>query len=214
MNEHHTFFLSHASEDKKYAHDLKQNIENQGYAVWFDQNKIRLSDNLREIIDLGLSHSLYGIVVLSHAYLAPHKTWTDYEFKHLIENHKIYIILHDMTLDALKKNHSKIYKVIETVLVTEDSRSFKNILEQLQGIIEERVGKKFFPLYKHLSAKNWQDADIETYNLIRKTRLLNFPNEDLIKLNSLWCICIALYNSGFHNPDRSVSGTLCLWLYK
>lgn len=189
MNEHHTFFLSHASENKAYARELKKRLENLDYTVWFDQDKILLSNDLEEVINKGITHSMYGIVVLSHDYLDRRKKWTAREFEQLIENHDIYIILYNIKLDDIKRKYRDIYEVIENKLVATNAKDFDYILEGLKEILEKRIEKDFFNLYKYLSEREWKAADIETYNLIRKKRLLNFPDEDLMKLSSLWCIC-------------------------
>jgi hypothetical protein len=189
MNEHHTFFLSHASEDKSYALKLKRHLEVQGYTLWFDIQNISWGDDLTERIDTGLTNSFYGIVVLSPHYLAPHKTWTIHEFNRLMKNHKIFIILHNIELQYIQTKYPRLHEVITRVLVIDSSSDFSEISRQLQRILEEMVGKKFYRLFKHLSAQEWPSADIETYNLIREERLLNFSNEDLMKLSSLWSIC-------------------------
>lgn len=189
MNEHHTFFLSHASENKAYVRELKKRLENLDYTVWFDQDKILLSNDLEEVINKGITHSMYGIVVLSPDYLDRRKTWTAREFEQLIENHDIYIILYHIKLDEIKRKHRDIYEVIENKLVATNAKDFDYILEGLQEILKKRIEKEFLDLYKYLSERNWRAADIETYNLIPRKRLLNCPNEYLMKLSSLWCIC-------------------------
>jgi hypothetical protein len=65
------FFISHASPDKEtIAHPLGTALESRGAKVWIDAAQIRLGDSLRQTIDDGLKRSRYGIVILSHSFLA------------------------------------------------------------------------------------------------------------------------------------------------
>jgi len=59
-------FISHASEDKneivkKLAHEL-QKAE---LSVWYDEFELKVGDSLSKSIDIGLSKSRFGIVILS-----------------------------------------------------------------------------------------------------------------------------------------------------
>lgn len=70
-------FISHASEDKKYARDLANSLVAMGVKVWFDEFELKIGDSLTRSIDLGLSKSTYGIVILSPSFFA--KEWTQKE---------------------------------------------------------------------------------------------------------------------------------------
>jgi hypothetical protein len=195
QSEYYTFFLSYASDDIDYASRLKNYLEDRSYTVWFDRQNILWADDLREIINLGLTNSLYGIVVLSRHYLAPHKTWTIHEFYHLINNHKIYIILHNIERQHIQIEYPDVYRAIEGLLVIEESSQFSRILQELQRIIAQRVEERFVPLYRHLSKREWDIADLHTCRLIDTKELFNSSQaqEDLIKLDSLWRICSSDY---------------------
>lgn len=50
--------------------------------VWYDELSLTVGDSLRKSIDLGLSKSRFGLVVLSSAFFA--KNWTQYELGGLV----------------------------------------------------------------------------------------------------------------------------------
>jgi tetratricopeptide (TPR) repeat protein len=75
-------FISHASEDKDFVRPLAQELRSLGLNVWYDSFVLRVGDNLARSIDIGLSKSRYGIVVLSKAFFA--KNWPEEELDILI----------------------------------------------------------------------------------------------------------------------------------
>lgn len=71
-------FISHASEDKAaFVRPLVNRLSRQGLAVWFDEMTLNLGDSLRGSIDMGLSRSRFGVVVLSPAFF--NKKWPQLE---------------------------------------------------------------------------------------------------------------------------------------
>jgi len=73
-------FISHASEDKKdFVDQLVDELKKAGFKVWYDTDRIKWGDSMRQKIDEGLSRSRFGIVVLSPSYIAPGKYWTKAE---------------------------------------------------------------------------------------------------------------------------------------
>jgi hypothetical protein len=76
-------FISHASEDKdNVVTPLANALKQRGLSVWFDKFELRIGDSLRRKIDAGISHSRFGIVVLSPAFFA--KGWPQYELDGLV----------------------------------------------------------------------------------------------------------------------------------
>jgi Domain of unknown function (DUF1883)/TIR domain len=76
-------FISHASEDKSsIVSPLANALRERGLSVWFDKFELRIGDSLRRKIDLGISRSRFGIVVLSPAFFA--KGWPQYELDGLV----------------------------------------------------------------------------------------------------------------------------------
>src|SRR5690348_13115544 len=59
-------FISHATEDKRdVARPLAGALVARGLRVWFDETELRPGDSLSRSIDLGLSRSRFGVVILS-----------------------------------------------------------------------------------------------------------------------------------------------------
>ncbi|MPN57643.1 hypothetical protein SDC9_205337 [bioreactor metagenome] len=77
-------------------------MKKQGLKVWYDTNKLKWGDSMREKIDKGLAKSRYGVVVLSPNYIAEHKYWTKAELNGLFQvesiNGKVILpIWHNLT---------------------------------------------------------------------------------------------------------------------
>jgi hypothetical protein len=75
-------FISHASEDKLYVKPLAEALRVAGISVWYDNMVMNWGDDLRPMIDRGLTSCRFGIVVLSKAFLAK-KKWTEHELNGL-----------------------------------------------------------------------------------------------------------------------------------
>lgn len=76
-------FISHASEDKEeIVRPLAYALKEKGLSVWYDEFELKIGDSLRRKIDMGLSKSNFGIVVISHSFIK--KGWTNYELDGLI----------------------------------------------------------------------------------------------------------------------------------
>lgn len=84
--EEYDVFISHAFEDKEdFVDELVAALRNLEIKVWYDTDKLKWGDSMREKIDKGLSKSRYGIVVLSPNYIAEHKYWTKAELNALFQ---------------------------------------------------------------------------------------------------------------------------------
>ncbi len=76
-------FISHSSEDKdNVVRPLANALKSGGLAVWYDEFELRIGDSLRRKIDLGLSKSRFGVVVLSPSFI--NKGWTNYELDGIV----------------------------------------------------------------------------------------------------------------------------------
>lgn len=85
-DEEYDVFVSHAYEDKEsFVDDFVEALRNQGLKVWYDTDKLKWGDSMREKIDKGLAKSRYGVVVLSPNYIAEHKYWTKAELNGLFQ---------------------------------------------------------------------------------------------------------------------------------
>lgn len=75
-------FICHASEDKEtFVRGLAQALS-EYLKVWYDEFSLSLGDSLRRKIDYGISHSRYGIVVLSENFFR--KDWPQKELDGLV----------------------------------------------------------------------------------------------------------------------------------
>lgn len=84
--EEYDVFVSHAWEDKEdFVDEFVSELRKQELKVWYDTNKLKWGDPMREKIDKGLSKSRYGVVVLSPNYMAEHKYWTKAELNGLFQ---------------------------------------------------------------------------------------------------------------------------------
>mgnify|MGYP005796310751 FL=1 len=85
-DEEYDVFVSHAYEDKEsFVDEFVEALQNQGLKVWYDTDKLKWGDSMREKIDRGLAKSRYGVVILSPNYIAEHKYWTKAELNGLFQ---------------------------------------------------------------------------------------------------------------------------------
>src|ERR1051326_4003373 len=77
-------FISHSSEDKEsFVRPFADALVRAGLRVWYDEFSLAVGDPLPRSIDKGLANSTFGIVVISHSFLA--KEWPRKELDALIE---------------------------------------------------------------------------------------------------------------------------------
>lgn len=85
-DEEYDVFVSHAWEDKvDFVDEFVEELREQGLVVWYDTDRLKWGDSMREKIDRGLAKSKYGIVILSPNYIAPKKYWTKAELNGLFQ---------------------------------------------------------------------------------------------------------------------------------
>ena len=85
-DEEYDVFVSHAYEDKEsFVDEFVEALRNKGFKVWYDTDKLKWGDSMREKIDRGLAKSKYGVVILSPNYIAEHKYWTKAELNGLFQ---------------------------------------------------------------------------------------------------------------------------------
>lgn len=76
-------FICHASEDKNdFVRPLAHKLKEKHLEVWYDEFSLKVGDSLRRSIDIGLSKSRYGIVVLSRNFFK--KEWPQWELDGLV----------------------------------------------------------------------------------------------------------------------------------
>lgn len=77
-------FICHAHEDKEaLVRPLSDALRNARLEVWYDEFSLLPGDSLRRAIDLGLTKSQFGIVVISEAFFG--KQWPQWELDGLVQ---------------------------------------------------------------------------------------------------------------------------------
>lgn len=88
VKQEYDIFISHAWEDKDdFVRPLAESLLNEGIKVWYDETSIKWGASIRQSIDNGLSHSRFGIVVISSVFLE--KYWTNYEVDGLFQKEAV-----------------------------------------------------------------------------------------------------------------------------
>ena len=81
-------FICHASEDKdEFVRPLAECLRNNHIEVWYDEFSLKVGDSIRRSIDIGLTKSRYGIVVLSKNFFS--KEWPQWELDGLVQRQNI-----------------------------------------------------------------------------------------------------------------------------
>jgi hypothetical protein len=82
----HDIFIAHAGDDKDdFVRPLAEALRAANVEVWFDEFSIQPGDSLRKAIDLGLSQSRFGAVVLSPSFFQ--QNWPQWELNGLVQRH-------------------------------------------------------------------------------------------------------------------------------
>ena len=77
-------FISHASEDKDaFVRPLALRLKQLNIEVWYDEFSLRPGESLRRSIDLGLTKSRIGVVILSRHFFQ--KQWPNWELDGLVQ---------------------------------------------------------------------------------------------------------------------------------
>lgn len=128
-------FISHASEDKTVARKITENLNDSGVKVWFDENVLRLGDDLREGIENGINNSRFALIILSHNFFK--KEWPRNElngfFSRINEGKKIILpIWHQVTQEEVAK-YSPIVANKKALSTDNYEKITTEILELLQS---------------------------------------------------------------------------------
>lgn len=85
-SEEYDVFVSHAWEDKEsFVDEFVQELRARDIKVWYDTSQMKWGDSMRKRIDEGLSHSKFGVAILSPDYIAEGKYWTKAELNGLFQ---------------------------------------------------------------------------------------------------------------------------------
>lgn len=134
-------FISHASEDKEeVVLPLTDLLITSGLKVWLDKVEIFIGDSLREKIDLGLAHSQFGIVILSHNFFS--KAWPKSEldglFSREIGGEKVILpVWHNISFEEIKSYSP----LIAGKLAANTSNGLSEVKNKILSAIH-KVGRK------------------------------------------------------------------------
>ena len=128
-------FISHASEDKDdFVRPLAEGLEQRGLRVWFDESTLKVGDSLRRSIDRGLTHSKFGIVVISNHFL--NKEWPQRELDGLAsrEHDGVRVILpiwHNIDAKAVREASP----MLADRVAISSSENLERVIEDLLQVI-------------------------------------------------------------------------------
>lgn len=95
------FFICHASADKAaLAAPLAAALEELDMNAWYDDTEVAPGDDIADAIDFGLRGSLFGVVVISGAFLTKTSRWREEELAAL-SHKRLFIVLHGVDVDDL-----------------------------------------------------------------------------------------------------------------
>ena len=130
--EEYDVFVSHAFEDKEsFVDEFVDALRSNGLSVWYDTDKLKWGDSMREKIDRGLAKSRYGVVVLSPNYIAENKYWTKAELNGLFQVESV----NGKTILPVRHNLTK-KQVIEYSPIIADRKAMTTALMTPQEIAE------------------------------------------------------------------------------
>ncbi|MEH2323941.1 MAG: TIR domain-containing protein [Nostoc sp.] len=179
-NYQHDIFISHASEDKDdFVRPLAEKLQQKHYRIWYDEFSLTLGDSLSSSIDKGLKESRFGLIVISPKFIE--KPWPQRELQGLVQKELQYgkVILpiwHKVTY----KQVSDFSLTLADKLAAKSSEGLENVTNQIvqalkkAGVValsERGIDYNRYNILRDLlEAKNWQEADKETYGvMIRDT---------------------------------------------
>jgi hypothetical protein len=97
-------FISHAHEDKRVAGPLARALEEEeGLAVWYDDDRLELGDGLRRSIDEGLAQSRFGVLILSPRFFASGWTATELDALAATARRKLVPVRHELSAEELER---------------------------------------------------------------------------------------------------------------
>ncbi len=125
-------FISHASEDKEsLVRPLANKLREMGFAVFFDENQIKVGTELKQVIDSGIRQSQNAIVILSPHFI-DHKEWTHYELEELTRSGKrILPIWHQLNKDQEQKIKALSPAIKAKLGLTTDNHSIEELALKL-----------------------------------------------------------------------------------
>lgn len=72
-------FISHSTRDKKFVRTLKDDLQENGFQTWFDEDELDYGDSLIEKLDVAIEKSSHFLIVLSQS--SVESDWVKLELK-------------------------------------------------------------------------------------------------------------------------------------
>jgi len=133
-------FISHASEDKaKLVRRLAELLHEEQLSVWYDEHSLLPGDSLRKSIDMGLSRSRFGIVILSPAFFG--KKWPEWELNGLVQlqnssdNRRIIPIWHNIDYEDVVRYSPSLADIV----AIKSELGLRFVVEQIIKVVRPRA---------------------------------------------------------------------------
>lgn len=130
-------FISHSSDDKDdFVDQLAVALRKADIKVWYDSDNIGWGQSIRQEIDKGLTHSKYGIVIISPTFIE--KYWTAYEVDGILQKESstgapmVLPIWHNVTADAVQKYS---YSIANRSAMNTAVNTIDEIVENMKKIL-------------------------------------------------------------------------------
>jgi hypothetical protein len=140
-------FLSYAGEDRPLAAELAESLRGAGFNVWYDKFELRVGDKLLARINDGLTNSVYGLLLISPAFLG--KSWPEYEADVLVRDwiegrRKLIPIWHQVNEELVREYHPGLAGV---VALNTDQGVYKLSVELAKAMVDAARTVAFIPGY-------------------------------------------------------------------
>ena len=123
-------FISHSSNDKKFVRRLKDDLIENGFETFFDEDSLELGDSLKERLDVALDEADFFIIILSSH--AVKSDWVKYE---LAEAVKLFANRTLKKIIPIKYRECEIPAELEKLLYTDLSKETVKIIGKKVKII-------------------------------------------------------------------------------
>lgn len=177
-------FISHASEDKEIiARPLAQKFAGLGLKIWFDENTLKIGDNLRESIDRGLSDSAFGIVILSKFFFS--KNWPKRELDGLVSlSTKILPIWHGVNSEDV----IRFSPMLATIVALPSSSGVDMIASEIYKVVtgtqsksdHRKVEEQYDSLFQNVDVSQIRDIQNKRFRFLLKL----YQNRDRTRIKN------------------------------
>jgi hypothetical protein len=83
-------FISHSSSDKKFVRTLKDDLTENGFETWFDEDELEFGDSLTEKLEAALDETSHFLIVLTPT--AVNSEWVKLELNRALKNRSTHLL--------------------------------------------------------------------------------------------------------------------------